>query len=149
MTSRSRCRISALPATLTSLRIASIRVDMTIAGREPPAPAKRRTTMRLTFLTVCMIVLYNGFPGAARAQDYPWCVVNFDRTDCSFTTYEQCQATASGWGGCYRNRRTLDWGPQWQAAPAPATPPAARAGRTGGGEAAHHQHRHHHHRQAL
>jgi hypothetical protein len=113
--------------------------------------------MRLTFLTVCMIMLYNGFPEAARAQDYPWCVVNFDRTDCSFTTYEQCQATASGYGGCSRNKRTL-WSdgamPRWQAAPAsrtapaPATPPAARAGRTGG-EAAHHQHRHHHHRQAL
>ena len=114
--------------------------------------------MRLTFLTVCMIVLYNGFPGAARAQDYPWCVVNFDRTDCSFTTYEQCQATASGYGGCSRNKRTL-WNdgavPRWQAAPAPrtapapATPPAERAGRTNGGEAARHQHRHHHHRQAL
>ena len=106
--------------------------------------------MRLTFLTVCIIMLFNG--GAARAQDYPWCVVNFDRTDCSFTTYEQCQATASGYGGCSRNKRTL-WSneamPRWQAAPAPATPPAARAGRTGGGEAAHHQHRHHHHRQAL
>ena len=106
--------------------------------------------MRLTFLTVCMIMLYNGFPGAARAQDYPWCVFTKDRTDCSFTTYEQCQATASGIGGCGRNKRTL-WGdgamPRWQAAPAPRTAPAARAGRTGGGEAAHHQHRHHKMRQ--
>jgi len=98
-----------------------------------------------------MIMLYNGFPGAARAQDYPWCVFTHDETHCDYTTYEQCQAAASGWGGCGRNKRTLDWGamPRWQAAPAPATPPAARAGRTGGGEAAHHQHRHHHHRQAL
>jgi hypothetical protein len=63
--------------------------------------------MRLTFFTVCMIMLYNGFPEAARAQDYPWCVVSRDRTDCSFTTYEQCQATASGYGGCSRNKRTL------------------------------------------
>jgi hypothetical protein len=50
--------------------------------------------MRLTFLTVCMILLYNGFPGAARAQgnpcqDYPWCMETLERrTDCSFTTYE-------------------------------------------------------------
>jgi Protein of unknown function (DUF3551) len=61
--------------------------------------------MRLTFLTVCVIML--GFPGAARAQDYPWCVATHDRTDCSFTTYEQCLATASGYGGCCRNPRTL------------------------------------------
>jgi len=108
--------------------------------------------MRLTFLTVCMIVLYNGFPGAARAQDYPWCVFTFDRTDCSFSTIEQCQAAASGYGGCGRNKRTLwsDWAtPRWQAAPAPATPPAARAGRTGGAAASRHQHRHHHHRQGA
>ena len=31
--------------------------------------------MRLMFLTtLCMIMLYKGFPGAARAQEYPWCV---------------------------------------------------------------------------
>jgi hypothetical protein len=65
--------------------------------------------MRLTFLTtLCMIILYNGFPGAARAGDYPWCVATLEgRTDCSFYTYEQCKATASGIGGCYRNIRTL------------------------------------------
>lgn len=70
-------------------------------------------TMRLTFLTVWMIMLYNGFPGAARAQDnlcqdYPWCVATLEgRIDCSYTTYEQCRATASGIGGCFRNKRTL------------------------------------------
>ena len=64
--------------------------------------------MRLTFLTtICMIILYNGFPGAAHAQDYPWCVATFEYSDCSFTTYEQCMATASGIGGCFRNKRTL------------------------------------------
>ena len=65
--------------------------------------------MRLTFLTtLCMIILYNGFPGAARAQDYPWCVATLEgRTDCSFYTYNQCKATASGIGGCYRNKSTL------------------------------------------
>ena len=63
--------------------------------------------MRLTFPIVCMIMLYNGLPGAARAQDYPWCAATREYSDCSFTTYEQCQATASGIGGCYRNKRTL------------------------------------------
>ena len=68
--------------------------------------------MRLTFLTVCMIMLYNGFPGAARAQDrcqdYPWCMATMEgRVDCSFSTYEQCKWTASGIGGCFRNKRTL------------------------------------------
>jgi hypothetical protein len=63
--------------------------------------------MRLTFLMVCMIILYNGLPGAARAQDYPWCAATREYSDCSFTTYEQCLATASGIGGCYRNKRTL------------------------------------------
>jgi len=68
-----------------------------------------RFIMRLTFLTtLCMIVLYNGFPGAARAEDYPWCVATLEgRTDCSFYTYEQCKATASGIGGCFRNKSTL------------------------------------------
>lgn len=65
--------------------------------------------MRLTFFTsLCMMVLYSGFPGAAHSQDYPWCVGTEEgRTDCSFTTYEQCKATASGIGSCFRNRRTL------------------------------------------
>src|SRR5215475_9518840 len=63
--------------------------------------------MRLTFPIVCMIILYNGLPGAARAQGYPWCVATREYSDCSFTTYEQCLATASGIGGCYRNKRTL------------------------------------------
>lgn len=63
--------------------------------------------MRLTFLaTLCMIALYSGLPGAALAQDYPWCVAAEEgRTDCSFSTYEQCQATASGIGSCYQNPR--------------------------------------------
>jgi len=56
-------------------------------------------------------MLSNGFPGAARAQDcqdYPWCMATLEgRTDCSFYTYEQCRATASGIGGCFRNKRTL------------------------------------------
>ena len=77
-----------------------------------------RFIMRLTFLTtLCMIVLYNGFPGAARAGDYPWCVATLEgRTDCSFYTYEQCKATASGIGGCFQNKRTLDF-PRYYSGP--------------------------------
>ncbi|UPJ49240.1 DUF3551 domain-containing protein [Bradyrhizobium sp. 200] len=78
--------------------------------------------MRLTFPAVCMIVLYNGFPVAAHAWDYPWCVGTREgRTDCSFYTYEQCLATASGIGGCYRNKRTL-----WSDGATPSPPSTRR-----------------------
>ena len=47
-------------------------------------------------------------PGAAQARDYPWCVTSSDGLfDCSYVTYEQCQATASGIGGCVQNPRAL------------------------------------------
>jgi len=78
--------------------------------------------MRLTFLTACVIVLCNGFPAAAQAWDYPWCVGTREgRTDCGFYTYEQCLATASGIGGCYRNKRTL-----WSDGATPSPPPSTR-----------------------
>ncbi|HUN95737.1 MAG TPA: DUF3551 domain-containing protein [Bradyrhizobium sp.] len=85
--------------------------------------------MRLTFLTtLCLIMLSNGCPGSARAQDYPWCVCTLEgRTDCSFTTYEQCLATASGIGACSRNKRTL-WG--YGAAPLPPSASRPRSTRT-------------------
>jgi hypothetical protein len=39
-------------------------------------------------------------PSAAQARDYPYCIKGFDYDssvgDCSFDTYEQCQASASG-----------------------------------------------------
>jgi hypothetical protein len=49
----------------------------------------------VVFSGVCM-------PGAvpASAADFPWCIRgdNYESVlgDCSFTTYEQCKATASG-----------------------------------------------------
>ena len=47
-------------------------------------------------------------PGAAQAREYPWCVTSSDGLfDCSYVTYEQCQATASGIGGCVQNPRAL------------------------------------------
>ncbi len=62
--------------------------------------------MRPFLATVFVIALYLSVPGAARAQEYPWCVGTADdRTDCSFSTYAQCMATASGIGGCFQNPR--------------------------------------------
>jgi hypothetical protein len=65
--------------------------------------------MRLTFVlltALCIIMLGGGPPRAARAQEYPWCVGSGDGlVDCSYSTYEQCQATASGIGGCFQNPR--------------------------------------------
>jgi len=39
--------------------------------------------------------------GAAHAQNYPWCSNFHDGagTNCGFSTYEQCMATARGSGG--------------------------------------------------
>lgn len=45
-------------------------------------------------------------PGAAAAIEYPWCAEFADGagSNCGFTTYEQCMATARGTGGyCARN----------------------------------------------
>lgn len=67
--------------------------------------------MQRTFLlptALCIIMLCIWFPEAARAQEYPWCVGGGDGlVDCSYSTYEQCQATASGIGGCFQNPRAL------------------------------------------
>jgi hypothetical protein len=64
--------------------------------------------MRQTFITIlCVMGLCSGFPEAAHA-DYPWCVGTLEgRVDCSFSTYEQCQGTASGIGSCFKNLRAL------------------------------------------
>jgi len=37
-------------------------------------------------------------PGPALARDYPFCIygADYEARDCSFDTYEQCLATASG-----------------------------------------------------
>ena len=52
--------------------------------------------------------LCNIAPAAAQTRDYPWCVSSSDGLfDCSYVTYEQCQATASGIGGCVQNPRAL------------------------------------------
>jgi hypothetical protein len=56
-------------------------------------------------------------PIAAPAQNYPWCSNFHDGagTNCGFSTYEQCMATARGTGGyCAPNNA--------YAAPMPAMP---------------------------
>ena len=51
-----------------------------------------------------LVVCCASVPGAlpATAQDYPFCIKGCDfgggRGDCSFSSYQQCQATASGRG---------------------------------------------------
>ena len=57
--------------------------------------------MRRAFwaLMVCAAASTTGAPPAA-ARDYPFCIKGCDfgagRGDCSFSSYQQCQATASG-----------------------------------------------------
>lgn len=53
----------------------------------------------LAALTLCCAASLTGALPAA-AQDYPFCIKGCDfgagRGDCSFSSYQQCQATASG-----------------------------------------------------
>jgi hypothetical protein len=54
------------------------------------------------------IVLWGVPPSTALAHDdslaYPWCASGADgNVDCSYTTFAQCQASASGTGGCFHN----------------------------------------------
>jgi hypothetical protein len=58
-------------------------------------------------------------PETAHAYDYPWCVYSQEgATDCSFSTYAQCKATASGIGGCGANPRAAANVPE----PVPSAP---------------------------
>ena len=53
----------------------------------------------LQALMVCCATLTSGVQ-PANAQNYPFCIKGCDfgagRGDCSFSSYQQCQATASG-----------------------------------------------------
>jgi hypothetical protein len=54
----------------------------------------------LAALAVGAVAVIGMAPDAARARDYPFCIKGGGYEspvgDCSFDTYEQCQATASG-----------------------------------------------------
>ena len=61
---------------------------------------------RLIMLALGIIALFSVLPDTARAMDYPWCLASGSGLeDCSYTTFAQCQATASGTGACFRNPR--------------------------------------------
>ncbi len=57
--------------------------------------------MHLIPAAVVFSAIFVAFPIAARAQNYPWCSNFHDGagTNCGFSTYEQCMATARGTGG--------------------------------------------------
>ena len=73
--------------------------------------------MKLLLVLIAICVALLSICAGAKAQDYPWCAVygGFDDggTNCGFTTYEQCMATASGMGSnCQPNT-------QYQSPPGP------------------------------
>jgi hypothetical protein len=63
--------------------------------------------MRVAFALSALIIAAS--PLAVSARDYPWCArtsSNGFNGDCSFTSYQQCQATVSGQAGeCLANPR--------------------------------------------
>ncbi len=64
--------------------------------------------MKQTLVVAAAMValLADARPGAAR-EWYPWCAQYYDMrniTECTFNTFEQCQASISGIGGnCIQN----------------------------------------------
>lgn len=61
--------------------------------------------MRL-FLWSAVLAAVAGTPLTATAQNFPWCSLFHDGagTNCGFSSYEQCMATARGSGGfCVAN----------------------------------------------
>jgi hypothetical protein len=77
--------------------------------------------MRLLLLMLGISICVVGIGTRAEAQNYPWCATYSEGgagggTNCGFTTFEQCMATASGLGGfCYLNT-------QYQPPPGPHPP---------------------------
>jgi hypothetical protein len=57
--------------------------------------------MHLIRFGVVFSAIVVAIPIAAQAQNYPWCSNFHDGagTNCGFSTYEQCMATARGTGG--------------------------------------------------
>ena len=54
----------------------------------------------------------------AAARDYPFCIKGFDfgsgRGDCSFSSYQQCQATASGLAATCAENPYFNAKAEWQ-----------------------------------
>lgn len=65
----------------------------------------------MRYLILGLAMLGAGYavqPTPAAARDYPFCLLGRDTAgglgDCRYSTYQQCQATASGTrNGCYAN----------------------------------------------
>jgi len=61
---------------------------------------------RLITVALGIIALFGVLSDPVQAMDYPWCLASGSGLeDCSYTTFAQCQATASGTGACYPNPR--------------------------------------------
>jgi hypothetical protein len=77
----------------------------------------------LFILGICVTIVAIGM--RAEAQNYPWCAIygGFDDggTNCGFTTFEQCMATARGLGSNCQ--------PNTQYQPPPGPHPAIRVQR--------------------
>ena len=55
--------------------------------------------MALTLLAVAGLAMMGSAPAGAVGTRYPFCIQGVDQpglSNCTFTSYEQCQATASG-----------------------------------------------------
>jgi Protein of unknown function (DUF3551) len=71
-----------------------------------------------SLILCCAVSTLGSLPAAAR--DYPFCIKGCDfgsgRGDCSFSSYQQCQATASGLAATcsenpYFNAKAAEWQP--------------------------------------
>ena len=62
-------------------------------------------------LALGSIALTSGLAAnSAQAREYPFCVNHRGSQDCNYTSYQQCQLAASGWGICEANARTGFYG---------------------------------------
>jgi hypothetical protein len=69
--------------------------------RREALPTLEPAAMRFIRLGFVLSAIVVAGPTATRAQNYPWCSNFHDGagTNCGFSTYEQCMATARGTGG--------------------------------------------------
>ena len=87
--------------------------------------------MRYRILSLLCLLAIGGLaiavPAAAEEPDYPWCTNGeLGGRRCSFTSYEQCHASANG-HTCYENPYLL--GARAERQPTPQTGPKRRSHR--------------------
>jgi hypothetical protein len=77
--------------------------------QESRASTRQENIMRSTLLALAVLGAGVAIQSApAQARDYPFCLQGRDTAgglgDCRYSTYQQCQATASGtYNSCYAN----------------------------------------------